>query len=141
MRKEGKPHGNKNPPQKTMHQKKKRQLLGNCVLHSKTIPQSLKLQLSEGLGEDIDSLFRGRTKLQINDHVMYQISDEMHVDINVFGSLPLYWISLKSQCTLIVTPYDSWTVKLDTKLGKEVLKSKCLNDTVDYSYVLDLYRR
>jgi hypothetical protein len=62
-----------------------------------------------------------------------------HVDLNVFGSLPLYWISAKSQCTLIVTPYDSRTMKLDTKLGKEVLKTKCLNDTIDYSFVLGLY--
>ena len=96
MRKEGKPHGNKTPPQKTMHQKKKRQLLSNCVLHCKTIPQSLKLLLNEGLGEYVNSLFKGRTKLKINDLVMYQISDEMHVDLKVFGSLSLYWISAKS---------------------------------------------
>jgi hypothetical protein len=61
MRKDRKPRGNKTPPQKTMHQKKKRQLLGNYVLHCKTIPQSLKFLLSEGLGEYVDSLFRGRT--------------------------------------------------------------------------------
>jgi hypothetical protein len=54
MRKEGKPRGNKTPPQKTMHQKKKRKLLGNCVLHSKTIPQSLKLLLTESLHEDVE---------------------------------------------------------------------------------------
>jgi hypothetical protein len=71
MRKEGKPRGNKNRPQKTMHQNKKMQLLGNCVLHFKMIPQSMKLLSNEGLGEDIDSLFRGRTKLQINGPVMY----------------------------------------------------------------------
>jgi hypothetical protein len=71
MRKEGKPRGNKTPPQKTMHQKKKRQLLGNCELHRKMIPQSLKLLLSEGLGEYFGSLVKGRTKLQINDPVMY----------------------------------------------------------------------
>ena len=71
MRREGKPHRNKPPPQRTMYQKKKRQLLGNGVLHCKTIPQSLKLLLSECLGEYVDSLFIGRTKLQINDHVMY----------------------------------------------------------------------
>jgi hypothetical protein len=65
----------------------------------------------------------------------------MHVDLNVFGSMSFYWISVKSQCTLIVTPYDSRTVKLDTKLGKEVLKPKCMNDIVDYSFVLSLCRR
>jgi hypothetical protein len=104
MRKEGKPRGNKTPPQNTMHQKKKRQLLGNCVLHYKTIPQSLKILLSERIGEYVGSLFKGRTKLQINDPIMYQISNEMHVDLNVFGSLSLYWIFAKFQCTLIITP-------------------------------------
>ena len=71
MRKEGKPRGNKTPPQKTMHQKKKSQLLGNYVLHCKMILQSLKLLPSEGLGEYVDILFRGRKKLQINDPIMY----------------------------------------------------------------------
>ena len=37
-----------------MHQKKKRQLLGNCVLHCKMIPQSLKLLLIESLHEDVE---------------------------------------------------------------------------------------
>jgi hypothetical protein len=65
----------------------------------------------------------------------------MHADLNVFGSLSFYWISAKSQCTLIVTPCDSRIVKLDTKLGKDVLKPKCMNDTIDYFSVLDLYGR
>jgi hypothetical protein len=42
------------PPQKTMHQKKKRQLLGNRVLHSKMILQSLKIFLTESLHEDVE---------------------------------------------------------------------------------------
>jgi hypothetical protein len=71
VRKEGKPRGNKTPPQKTMYQKKKMQLLGNGVLHCKTIPQSMKLILSECLGEYVCILFKGRTKLQINDPIMY----------------------------------------------------------------------
>jgi hypothetical protein len=54
MRKEEKPHRNKAPPQKTMHQKKKRQLLGNCVLHCKTIPQTLKLLFIASLHEDVE---------------------------------------------------------------------------------------
>ena len=54
MRKEGKPRGNKPPLQKTMHQKKKRKLLGNYVLHCKMIPQSLKLLLTKSLREDVE---------------------------------------------------------------------------------------
>jgi hypothetical protein len=63
MKKEGKPRGNQTPPQKAMDQKKKRQLVGNCVLHSNMIPQSMKILSSECIHEYIDSLFRGRTKL------------------------------------------------------------------------------
>jgi hypothetical protein len=59
----GKTTWEQNHPQKTMYQKKKRKLLGKCVLHSKMIPQNMKLQSSEGLGEDVSSMFRGRTKL------------------------------------------------------------------------------
>ena len=55
MRKEGKPRGNKTPHEKTMHQKKKRQLLGNCVLHCKMIQQSLKLFLTESICEDVEN--------------------------------------------------------------------------------------
>ena len=59
-RKEGKPHG-KTPPSKynviKRKEEKKRQLLSNYVLHSKTITQRAKLLLSEYLGEDVCSLF------------------------------------------------------------------------------------
>jgi hypothetical protein len=54
MRKEGKPRGNNPPPQNTMHQKKRMQLLGNYILHSKMIPQILKLFLTEILHEDVE---------------------------------------------------------------------------------------
>jgi hypothetical protein len=42
------------PQKNTMHQKKKMQLLGNHVLHSKTIPQSMKLILTESLQKDVE---------------------------------------------------------------------------------------
>jgi hypothetical protein len=37
-----------------MYQNKKRQLLGNCVLHCKTIPQSLKVIPTEILREYVE---------------------------------------------------------------------------------------
>jgi hypothetical protein len=45
----------KTPPQSTMYQKmkKERQLLSNCVLHSKTIAQEVELLLNKFLGEDV----------------------------------------------------------------------------------------
>jgi hypothetical protein len=52
---------------------------------------------------------------------MNQISDVMHVDLDVFGPLVLQWITTKFQCALIVTPDDSQIVELDTKISEEFL--------------------
>ena len=65
----------------------------------------------------------------------------MHVDLNVFGSLLLYWISAKYQCNLVVKPYDIQKMKLDTDISEKVLKPKCLNDIVYYSSIPDLCGR
>jgi hypothetical protein len=118
--------------------KKERQLLSNCVLHSKTIAREVELLLSKCLGEDVCSLFIGWTVLQIDDPIMYQLSDVVHMDLDVFGPLLLHWISTKLESTLIVTPNDSWMMKLDAKLGEEVLKPKCMNSGVDRSSILNL---
>jgi hypothetical protein len=76
-----------------MHQKMKKEqkkLLRNCVLHSKTIMQEVELLLSKCLGEDVCSLFGGWIVLQIDDPVMYHLSDVMHMDLDVFGPLSLH---------------------------------------------------
>jgi hypothetical protein len=77
--------------------------------------------LSECLGEDVDNLFRGRTILQIDDLVMNQLSNVMHMDLDVFCPLSLHWVSAKLQSALVVAPNDNWTMELDTKLSEEVL--------------------
>jgi hypothetical protein len=59
------------PPSKDNASKEEKAVARQYVLHSKMISQSPKLQPSEGLGEDVGILFRGRTKLQINDLFMY----------------------------------------------------------------------
>ena len=51
--------------------------------------------LSESLGEDISSLLGTRTVLKIDDPIMNEFSNEVHVDLDVFGSLALHWISAK----------------------------------------------
>jgi hypothetical protein len=57
VRKEGQPHGR--PPLKVQCIKiRERQLLVNCVLHSKTIVERVKILLSEILGEYASSLFK-----------------------------------------------------------------------------------
>jgi hypothetical protein len=47
----------------------------------------VELMLSKCLGEDVCSLFSGWKVLQINDLVMYHLSDVMHMDLDVFGPL------------------------------------------------------
>jgi hypothetical protein len=83
------------PPFKVKSIKRREiQFLGNCVLHSKTIAQTMEFFLSESLGEDVNSFHSGRAVMKIDDPVMNQIPDKIHMDINVFCLLSLYWISI-----------------------------------------------
>jgi hypothetical protein len=95
--------------------------------------------LSKCLGENVYRLFDGWKVLQIDDHVMYQLYDVMHMDLDVFCLLSLHWVSAKIESTLIVTPNDSQTEELDAELSEEVLKPKCLNSDVDCSSILYVY--
>jgi len=91
VRKEGKTHGNTPPPLKIQCIKRREiQLLGNYVLHSKTIAQTMEFFLSEGIGEDVGSLLRNRSVLQINEPFMNQLPDKMHMDLDMFFPLSLY---------------------------------------------------
>jgi hypothetical protein len=56
--------------------------------------------------------------LQMNDIVMYQLSDVIHMDFVVFGPMSLHWVSAKIESTLILTPNDSWMMKLDAKINE-----------------------
>jgi hypothetical protein len=49
--------------------------------------------LSEILHEDVCSLFTRGIVLQVDDPIMYQLSNVVHVDLDVFVSLLLHWIS------------------------------------------------
>lgn len=91
----GKTQWEENPPSKYNAKVEKRQLLGSRVLHPETISQESKLLLSESLGEDVSNLLGTRTVLKIDDPIMNEFSNEVHVDLDVFGTLPLHWISAK----------------------------------------------
>jgi hypothetical protein len=71
----------------------------------------------------------------------HQLCDVIHMDVDVFGSLSLHWVSTKLESNLIVTPNDSQTIKLDSNIGEYVLNPKILNSDINFSYVLDLCRR
>ena len=85
----------RNHPSKYNAKVEKRQLLGSRVLHPETISQESKLLLSESLGEDINSLLGTMIVLKIDDPIMNEFSNEVHVDLDVFGPLPLHWIFAK----------------------------------------------
>jgi hypothetical protein len=97
MREEGKPCGNENPPQKTMHQKKKRKFLGNCVLHSKTIPQSMKLMLIESLREDVE-IFMDLMKSFGNLSILVPIDP---MDPSAPRNIPFWWKWNKIQSQIL----------------------------------------
>ena len=82
----------------------------------------MELLLNKCLGEDVDTLFSKWTELQINDLVIYQLSEEMHMDLDVFGLLSLHWLSAKLGITFIVTSIDNHMMQLDVELNEEVLK-------------------
>ena len=86
----GKTQWEENPPSKYNAKVEKRQLPSSRVLHPKKISQESKLLLSESFGEDISNLLGTRTVLKIDDPIMNEFSNEVHVDLNVFGPLPLH---------------------------------------------------
>lgn len=94
-KKEVKPSGKKTPTQNITKKVEKRQLLGSRALHLKKILQKSKLLFNESLGEDIDSLLGTGIVLKIGDTIMNQFSNELHVDLDIFGPLPLRCISAK----------------------------------------------
>jgi len=59
---------------------------------------------------------------QINDPIMNKSSNVVHVDLNIFGSMSLHWISAKLYCTPIVASNDSQMMDNDTKIIKEMLQ-------------------
>jgi hypothetical protein len=100
---------------------RERQLLGNCILHSKTITQTMEVFLSESIGEDVGSMLGRREVLQIDDLVMNHLPAKMHIFLDMFCLLSLYWILTEFKCTLVVTPDHICMVELNVELTEEVM--------------------
>jgi hypothetical protein len=135
MRKEGKPSGKKSPPQNTMLTMA---FAMSLCPSPQEILQGCKFMLDEGLCKYVCNLFKRGKILQIDDPIMDQSSDEVHVNIYMFGSLSLYWISAKLQYTLIITPNSSRSMKQYTKLYEEVLQLDGLSCSIDCTYISSL---
>jgi hypothetical protein len=77
--------------------------------------------LRESLGEDVNSLFRGRKELQVDDPLVDYIYDVVHMDLDMVFLLLLHWVSTKLESNLVVTKNDSRSMELDAQLSKAVL--------------------
>jgi hypothetical protein len=86
MRKEGKQHGNKPPPSKH-YIRKKRKLLGNCVLHSRMILQSMNLMLTKSLCKDVE-IFMDMMKSFGNLSCLVPLDP---MDPSALENIPLWW--------------------------------------------------
>ena len=72
--------------------------------HSKKIPRIGECLFCEALGENVSSFLCRWVILQGYHLLMHQDPHVVHVYLNVFGPLSLYWISGNLDFTLIVTP-------------------------------------
>ena len=82
----------KTSPQNIMQESEKRQLLGSFVLQTEIISYKLKLLLSKSLGEGINSLLTTTKLPKINDPIMNELFNKVHVDLDVFGLMLHHWI-------------------------------------------------
>jgi hypothetical protein len=57
-----------------------------------------------------------REKEHFNNSIMNELSDEVHVYLDVFVALMLNWIFGKFYGTLIVAPEGGWMLLLESKL-------------------------
>ena len=74
----------------------------------------------------------------LNDSVMDQLVDVIHMNLDVLGSLPLNWINRYLNGPLIVTKYDSRKWILNTKLGENPPQPNNLCSCIHYTSILYL---
>ena len=68
--------------------------------------------------EDIyDFLFSGKV-FQIDNSILDELANEMHVDLNMFGPLMIHRISGNVDGTLIITPKNSRMILRNVELGQ-----------------------
>jgi hypothetical protein len=51
--------------------------------------QTMEFLFSDSRGEDVDSMLVEREVLKIDDHVMNELPDKIHMDLNMFFLLSL----------------------------------------------------
>ena len=76
--------------------------------------------------------------MQVDDHLVYEISHVVHVDLYVLCLFPLYFLctrSLKKLRVLCLSNHDSRVVELDAQLCEKFCNHKIVNGYVEYPYI------
>jgi hypothetical protein len=75
-----------------------------------------KLLFFKRLCENVCNLIFCREKEHFNNLIMNELSDEVHVSLDVCAMLMLNWVFFELDGTLIVTPKAGWMLVLESKL-------------------------
>ena len=95
-------------------------------LHPKHRTQLKILWGCKRFSEDVSNLLSGRNVLQSQKAIMNKMPDEVHVKLNVLGSLMLNWVVINVSSTLIVTPKKGGTIRRKSKLFHQMSKPQNL---------------
>ena len=100
----------------------------------------IEIPLWKYFGEDVCNLLSWWAILQINDLIMHKSSDAVHMNLDVFGSLPQYWISWDMNGTLVVTIDDCRILCLNPKLSKYSVQPQTLSRCIHNYFIFCLCR-
>ena len=130
MGKERKPHG-KNPPPKevsTKHagehegRKASRRPPKDNFCNPKHGPQLKIVWWCKRFGKDVNNLCVSRNVLQRGKTILNQLTNKVHMQLNMFGVSMLHWVVRNVNGTLIITPQNNETMRRKAKLSHQLVK-------------------
>ena len=106
-----------------MDMKQNLEILSSIMLHSMIRnPQQwfdiAEVILTKNFGEDVCYFFWRCTEEYNNGTIMHKLSNVVHMDLNVFGSLLLNWIIADLNSTLIIILDSIWVFLFESTLSK-----------------------
>jgi hypothetical protein len=66
--------------------------------------------------EGVNNLCFKRQILQDENTIVDELSNKVHVDLNVFGPLMFHWVARNVYDTLIITPKSGGMIMMNAKL-------------------------
>ena len=130
MGKERKPHGKNPPPKRGKNKHVEKHEGRNASIrppkdkfpNPKHGPQLKIVWRCKRFGEDVCNLCISKNVLQRDNTILNQLTDEVHMQLNMFGALILHQVARNMNGTLIIAPQNSGTIKRKTKLSHQLPK-------------------